>query len=363
MRPHFEFLVASIKTGSKTMKTFLLSTAVVASIVLMIAVDANACSGPNARVSPPPGAIIVDASGNSNFRGSYRTLKEGVAKLDVSTSKAQSIFVYPGVYKEQVVIPPLESTLVLQGSTCDATSYAANKVTITHAMAQKDVPVEVTKYRNALTSSVLFKSNNVKVYNLNIANTAGEVGQAVAVGINGTNYGFYGCDFSGYQDTLLTGLGNELYVNVRIRGTIDYIFGMNSSSWFERCDLDSIGKGYITANGRRSNESDSIYIFNRANVYSSNGLVNQSFLGRPWRSHSSVVFQNSELSNVVKAAGWETWNGNLANDVNFGEFNNSGPGAAKGNRVIGKHLEKAVDIEKILGDNYKGEWYVDSSYL
>ncbi|KAJ8508040.1 hypothetical protein ON010_g18910 [Phytophthora cinnamomi] len=133
----------------------------------------DTCGGRNARIEPPAGAIVVDATGD--YDGSFLTVSEGMENLDVTTTDVQTVFVMPGVYEEQVLVPVLAGALVLQGSTCDAMSYEDNEVTITHAMAQKDLPVHVMKGRNDLTSTVRFKSSNVTVYNLNIANTAGNV--------------------------------------------------------------------------------------------------------------------------------------------------------------------------------------------
>uniref|UniRef100_A0AAV1TAJ9 Pectinesterase n=1 Tax=Peronospora matthiolae TaxID=2874970 RepID=A0AAV1TAJ9_9STRA len=340
------------------MKIFVPSLLALASVMTMIAANPIMCSGPNARIEPPVGAIVVDPTGDPRYQGSCRTMNEAVARLDLTSDKLQIIFIRPGLYKEQVVIPPLCGALVLQGATCDATSYNENQVTFTHAMSQKDVPPEVKWNRNALTSTVLFKPDNVKVYNLNIANTAGPVGQAVAAAVNGTNYGFYCCDFRGYQDTLLSNQGRQLFVKSRISGTVDFIFGTNAAAWYEQCDIDCIGKGYITANGRSTEDSDSFYVFNRANVYSSNSsLIGKTFLGRPWRLFSRVVFQNSWLGQVVNATGWAKWQENSTDNVYFGEFNNSGPGAATGARVsFSRQLTAAVDIKQLLGDNYATQW-------
>uniref|UniRef100_A0AAV1TE27 Pectinesterase n=1 Tax=Peronospora matthiolae TaxID=2874970 RepID=A0AAV1TE27_9STRA len=347
------------------MRIFVPSLLALASVMTMIAAKPIMCSGPNARIEPPVGAIVVDPTGDPRYQGSCQTMNEAVARLDLTSDKLQIIFIRPGLYEEQVVIPPLCGALVLQGATCDATSFNENQVTFTHAMSQKDVPPEVKWNRNALTSTVLFKAENVKVYNLNIANTAGPVGQAVAATVNGTNYGIYGCDFRGYQDTLLSNQGRQLYVKSRISGTVDFVFGMNAAAWYEQCDIDCIGKGYITANGRSTEDSDSFYVFNRANVYSSNSsLIGKTFLGRPWRLFSRVVFQNSWLGQVVNATGWAKWQDNSTDNVYFGEFNNSGPGAATGARVnFSRQLTAAVDIKQLLGDNYATQWWVDLPYL
>ena len=347
------------------MKIFALPVVALASI-LSVTADSGTCSGPQARFKPPPGAIVVDAKGDPKHHGgSYRTMKEGVAKLDVRTDKEQTIFVFPGVYKEQVVVPPLKGALVIQGATCDATSYVKNEATITHAMARKDLPPGVTGDHNALTSSMRFESNNVKVYNLNIANTAGNVGQAVAATIDGTNYGFYGCNFTGYQDTLLTKKGLQLNAKSYINGAVDYIFGGKAAAWFEDCDIESIDKGFITANGRESKDSVSFYVFNHARVYSSDDkAIGTSFLGRPWRPFARVVWQNSELGRVVAPAGWSKWGDDDTTTLHFGEFNNSGPGAATEHRAnFSQQLTEAVDIKELFGDSYKSEWWVDPAYL
>ncbi|POM76710.1 Pectinesterase [Phytophthora palmivora] len=320
------------------------------------------CSGPNARIEPPAGAIVVDATGD--YDGSYVSMSEGVKTLDVTTSDAQTIFVMPGIYEEQVFIPKLSGALLIQGSTCDATSYVDNEVTITQATAQKDLPREVTKGRNDLTSTMRFKPNNVKVYNINIANTAGNVGQAVAATVDGTGYGFYGCNFTGYQDTLYANKGRQLYAKSYISGAVDFVFGSTATAWFEDCDIETIGKGCITANGRNSEENPSYYVFNNARVFGSNP-AGSSYLGRPWRPFARVVWQNSELSDVINPLGWSAWDATSStNDVHFREFKNTGAGAPTDERVeFSLELKKAVDITEILGEDYESEWWVDTDYL
>jgi pectinesterase len=251
------------------MRIFALPLAAIAALAVVSAGSADGtCEGPNARIEPAAGDIVVDATGD--YDGSYLTVSEAVEALDITSTEVQSIFVLPGIYKEQVLIPRMAGALVLQGSTCDAMSYEDNEVTITQATAQKDLPAEVTTGRNDLTSTMRFKASNVKVYNINIANTAGNVGQAVAATIDGTDYGFYGCNFTGYQDTLYANKGRHLYAQSYINGAVDFIFGSTAMAWFESCDIETVGKGCITANGRNSEENPSYYVFNDARVFGGN---------------------------------------------------------------------------------------------
>ncbi|KAG3100626.1 hypothetical protein PI125_g14673 [Phytophthora idaei] len=267
--------------------------------------SSGACSGPNARTKPPMGATVVDATGAYN--GSYLTVSEGVANIP-NTTEEHMLFVFPGVYEEQVTVPKFNGPLVLQGYTCNTMQYSENQVTITHKMVQKDLPANMTNARNQLVSTVVFKSKkDVKTYNLNIANPEGklqQLGQAVAVYVDNTDYGFYACNFTGYQDTLCANKGKELYARTYISGAVDFIFGLQSKAWFESCDLESVGNGCVTANGNSNSSNLSEYVFNNARVFSTNASMNgTAYLGRPWYPYSRVVFQNCQLGDVISPQG------------------------------------------------------------
>jgi pectinesterase len=357
---HFQFFLPSPQLN--IMQVFA-PLVVLVSLVACILADGS-CSGPNTQTQPPVGAIVVDASGAYN--GSFHNISEAVAIVP-NTTEAHTIFLFPGVYHEQVLISKLNGPLTLQGYTCNTTSYAANEVTITHSKAQRDIPPEITSGRNDLTSTLRLKTDNVKVYNLNVANTAGQIkknGQAVATIIEGDNYGFYACNFTGYQDTVYANKGRELFAKSYISGAVDFVFGSKAQAWFESCDFDVVGKGSITANGRVNESSPSYYIFNKARVFGSSGN-GSAFLGRPWRPYARVVWQNSELGDVINPEGWQLWNkeNNTAN-VFFKEFNNSGPGAATDKRVsFSGQLNASVAITELLGEGFESEWWVDSTFL
>ncbi|POM79513.1 Pleiotropic drug resistance protein [Phytophthora palmivora] len=101
---------------------------------------------------------------------------------------------------------------------------------------------------------------------------------------------------------------DSIKASLHISGAVDFIFGMRAKAWFESCDVESIGEGYITANGNQNSTIESEYIFNRARVSGSSGN-GSTYLGRPWRPYARVVWQNSELGDVVNSQGWSTWNG------------------------------------------------------
>jgi pectinesterase len=325
----------------------------------------SVCNGPNARTKPPAGAIVVDVTGAYN--GSFRNVSEGVAHIP-NTTDEHTLFLFPGVYHEQVFVPKLNGPLVVQGYTCNTMRYSQNEVTLTNTKAQKDIPPEIEDNRNFLTSTMGFKSSSgVKMYNVIVANPAGKIeenGQAVAVYVDSSDYGFYACNFTGYQDTLCAQKGRELYARSFISGAVDFVFGQKAMAWFESCDLESIGEGWVTANGNANGTVVSEYVFNKAHVFGSSGEAS-TYLGRPWGEYARVVFQNSNMSDVVNSTGWSTWDdGTSTENVYLKEFENSGPGAATDKRVdFSGQLNASVAITEILGDDYASQWWVDANFL
>lgn len=88
-------------------------------------------------------------------------------------------------------------------------------------------------------------------------------------------------------------------------GATDYIFG-DASAWFTECVVNSVGGGSITANSRETEDDTAWYVFDNVQVQGSDGLEGEVYLGRPWRVLARVMYQNSELSNVINSAGWTT---------------------------------------------------------
>ncbi|KAF2222328.1 carbohydrate esterase family 8 protein-like protein [Elsinoe ampelina] len=312
------------------------------------------------RTTPPSGAVLVDSTGTQP--SSVLTVGAAIARL-ANITDAQSIFIYPGVYREQVYIPPLAGPLTVQGYTSDARSYSDNQVTITFNLSRTTPGLA----NNDATSTVRLWTKNVKLYNLNIANTFGSAptnGQALALSAQATNQGFYGCNFTGYQDTIYANEGRQIYAQSFIGGATDFIFGLRARAWFEEVDIDVIGPGFITANGREAENNTSFYVFNKARIEGSSG-PNSTYLGRPWRQFSRVVFQRSYISDVVRPEGWSRWDAvQTTANVVYREYKNYGPGAGTAARAnFSSQATEPVKIAEILGKNYEKEVWVDRTYL
>ncbi|KAG5982370.1 hypothetical protein E4U55_002000 [Claviceps digitariae] len=310
------------------------------------------------RTAPPKGALVVG-------RGHFATIQSAVDALN-STHLEQTIFIYPGTYHEQVTIENLKGPLSILGFTTDTSSYRNNQVTITMGHSQKDRP------HNESTATLRAKSSNFKLYNVNVVNSFGQGSQAIALSAYEPNQGFYGCSFKGFQDTVLSQRGAQLYANCYIEGATDFVFGQGAQAWFEQCTIGlvSASVGYITASGRSSAQSPSYYVFNGATIGSAPGqnVAPQTFyLGRPWRNFARVAFQRSYMSNAINSTGWSTWNpqtGDLRIDhISFGEIDNFGPGAQGQRAKFASKLSRDLTASEILGTNYKNEYYYDAAYV
>lgn len=108
--------------------------------------------------SPPAGAITVGPGGK------YPTLTKALAD-----TSSKVYFIYATTLKERVVIT--RPGLTIYGQTSNALTYANNRVTITN-----NIPANKAGSNEAsATVSVQGGATDLKLYNLNIANTFGVV--------------------------------------------------------------------------------------------------------------------------------------------------------------------------------------------
>ncbi|OOF92087.1 carbohydrate esterase family 8 protein [Aspergillus carbonarius ITEM 5010] len=311
------------------------------------------------RMTAPSGAIVVAKSG-----GDYATVGDAVAALSTTSTETQTIFIEEGSYDEQVYVPALKGKLIIYGQTEDTTTYTENLVNLTHAIALADVSDddETATFRNYAAGSA--------VYNLNIANTCGQAcHQALAVSAYASEQGYYGCQMTGYQDTLLAQTGYQVYAGSLIQGAVDFIFGQHARAWFHDCDIRVVEgptSASITANGRSSETDTSYYVIHKSTVAAADGNDVPSgtyYLGRPWSQYARVLFQKTSMTDVINSLGWTEWSTSEPNteNVTFLEYGNTGAGS-KGTRAsFSERIDEPVSISTILGSDWE-DW-VDTSYI
>ncbi|KAF4467222.1 pectinesterase [Fusarium albosuccineum] len=296
-----------------------------------------------ARTEAPSGAIVVGEGGD------FTTIQQAV---DSISSPDSVIFIQPGTYEEQVLIPDSVGALTIYGYTEDDQDYSKNQVILTHNLGADEAG------NNDSSGTLRAKNTGLKVYNVNVVNSRGKGVQAIALSAYGDQQGYYGCQFSGYQDTVLSNEGHHYFHGSYIEGATDFIFGQEAIAWFESCTIGIVGKGYITASGRDSEDNPSWYVINKSTVEAAGAGDGETYLGRPWREYARVVFQNSNLGAVVNSAGWSQWGDNPTGNVYYGEFGNTGDGASGDRASFSQQLSSAVAIGDVLGST---SW-IDSDY-
>lgn len=191
---------------------------------------------------------------------------------------------------------------------------------------------------NTFTSyTAKFSGNRFRAENITFANTAGPVGQALALYVNADMAVFKNCRFLGNQDTIFLGgeSSRQYFTGCYIEGTTDFIFGP-ATAILNNCDIHCKANSYITAANTTPGKIFG-FVFLNCRITAAPG-IDKVFLGRPWRAWSRTVFMNSELPLQVAAAGWDNW-GNPENEktVFYAEYMNSGPGSDTGKRVPWAH--------------------------
>lgn len=193
-------------------------------------------------------------------------------------------------------------------------------------------------------------------------NTAGpEKHQAVAMRSGSDMSVFHRCSFDGYQDTLYAHSNRQFYSECEITGTIDFMFG-NAAAVFQDCQIlprQPLSNQFntITAQGKKDpNQVTGISIQRCTFSPKEANLSAPTYLGRPWKEYSTTVVMRSEIGSFLHKLGWREWVSGVdpPASIFYGEYRNTGPGAAVGERV------KWAGFRPALTDEEAAKFSVDS---
>jgi pectinesterase len=281
----------------------------------------------NAQTDPNwPESFIVAQDGSGNFK----TIQEAINAVRALPPRQIKILIKNGVYHEKIVIPSYKSKLSLIGESKESTIITNDDYT-GKAYPGKDV-TGLDKFMTFTTYTVLVQADDFVAENLTIQNTAGKVGQAVALHVEGDRAVIKNCRLLGNQDTLYTATENsrQYYRDCYIEGTTDFIFG-EATCVFQNCTIKSLTNSYITAAATRPEQKFG-YVFLECNLISDSAT--KVYLGRPWRRYAKTVFINTNMSTHILPEGWENWKDpENEKTVYYAEYNSKGPGANASARV------------------------------
>lgn len=280
--------------------------------------------------------------------GDYYTIQDAIDAMRVYPLAPITLYIRNGTYREKIEVPPTNTDITFIGEHVDST------IIVYDDFSGKGRHTTFTSY----TAKV--SGNRFRAANISFVNSAGPVGQALALYVDADKVIFTNCKFLGNQDTIFSSgeTSDQLFDHCYIEGTTDFIFGPGTAV-FSNCIIRAKSNSFITAaSTTRGKKYGFVFLYC---TITADSAVSKLSLGRPWRSHARTVFVKCSLPSALTAAGWDNW-GNPENEKTayYAEYKNTGAGATINGRV--KWSKQLTDkealtytIPQIFG--VKESWY------
>ncbi|CAI8615252.1 unnamed protein product [Vicia faba] len=311
------------------------------------------------RSKVTPNAIVA-----KDGSGQFKTIKDAIASYPSGNKGRYVIYVKAGVYDEYITIPKSAANILMYGDGPLRTIVTGKK-----CFANGVKTMQTATFANTAPG---FIAKAMK-----FENTAGPDGhQAVALRNQGDMSAFVGCHIIGYQDTLYVQTNRQFYRNCVISGTIDFIFGTSPTL---------IQKSVIIVRKPNMNQFNTVTADGTVEKNMITGIVIQdcqivpeaelfpvrfqikSYLGRPWKAHSTTVVMESTIGDFLHPDGWVLWSGEtFENTCYYAEYANTGPGADVSKRIKWKGYHGVISKAEATqftaaqflraGPNSRPEW-------
>ena len=277
--------------------------------------------------------------------GQFKSVQDAIMSVPAgSPTNHVVIHIKPGSYKELIYIQHEKRFFHLVGED-------ASKTILTFDLNANIVGANSKPIGTFRTPSTVIDADDFTAENITFENTAGPVGQALAIRVDGDRAVFRHCRFLGWQDTVFLNRGRQYFEDCYIAGHVDFIFGA-ATAFFERCHIHCLKSGYITAASTYDSHPYG-FVFSNCKITGETPDV-KTYLGRPWRDYSAVIYLNTEMSDVVRPVGWQNWDLPAREKTSrYAEFNSSGPGANPTARVawsrkLTKSQAKEITVKSVL---------------
>ncbi|MCE5186948.1 MAG: pectinesterase family protein [Planctomycetaceae bacterium] len=257
-------------------------------------------------------------------KGQFTTVQAAVDSIAEGNTAPIIIEIAEGIYKERVTVPRSTPFVCFKGND-------AEKTVITFNLSARMKGPDGSEIGTFGTPTVTIEADSFCAEHITFENSAGDVGQALAVTVLGDRAVFKNCRFLGWQDTIYDQSGRHYYENCYIAGHCDFIFG-GGTAFFESCHIHCLNGSYITA---ASTPQDQPYGYVFSNCTISGEPANaKTYLGRPWRDYANVIFLNTQMEGVIRPEGWHNWNNpQREKTARYAEYNSRGEGADTSARV------------------------------
>lgn len=286
--------------------------------------------------------------------GDYRYIQDAIDAMRVYPLAAITLYIKNGVYTEKIEVPATNTDIIFIGESVEKTIIQFNDYS------------GRGKHTTFTSATAKISGNRFTAYNITFSNTAGRVGQAVALYVDADQVVFKNCRFLGDQDTIFAAgeASRQLFQNCFIEGTTDFIFGP-STAVFQQCTIRAKTNSFITAASTTPGKKFG-YVFLDCKVIADSG-VNKLYLGRPWRAAAKTVFIRCELPAAIVPEGWHNWgNPAIEKTVFYAEYNNTGAGSQTDKRLpwtktLSKAEASTYTLEKIFEERQNilpnPQWY------
>jgi pectinesterase len=273
--------------------------------------------------------------------GDYKYIQDAIDALRVYPLKRITLYIKNGLYNEKIVLPSDNTDVTFVGESLDKTIINFNDYSGRGKL-------------NTFTSyTAKISGNRFIAENITFLNSAGPVGQALALYVDADKAVFKNCKFLGNQDTIFTTGENarQYFVDCYIEGTTDFIFGP-ATAVFQNCTIRGKANSYITAANTPKGKKFG-FVFLDCNIIVDSSVTKLA-LGRPWRAYSRAAFIRCRLPKQIAPEGWNNW-GNTENESTayYAEYKNTGEGAVTVSRVkwakqLSDKEAKEYTVENIL---------------
>jgi pectinesterase len=283
--------------------------------------------------------------------GDFTTIQAAIDASKTFPDERITIKIKDGIYREKVKVHSWNNMISLVGESVENT-----------IITYDDYFDRINRGRNSTfhTYTLLVQGNDFIAENLTIENSAGPVGQAVALHVESDRGIFRNCRILGHQDTIYAaGEGSRQYFkDCYIEGTTDFIFGQ-ATAVFDDCTIHSLSNSYITAASTPKGIEYGFVIMNSR--LTADPGVDKVYMGRPWRNYARTVFIRTEMEDHILPEGWHNWSRPVAEETTYyAEYQNFGPGFQPQKRVSWSYQLESEEAERYTLDYIFKGWNPDN---
>lgn len=287
--------------------------------------------------------VVVAKDGS----GDFTSIQKAIEASKSYPPERLVIRIKNGVYEENVRIPVWNPDITFIGESRDSTIIRQGKYF-----------GKINRGRNSTfyTATMRIEASGVHCQHLCIENSAGPVGQAIALLVSGDRCLLLDCKIKGNQDTFFaTGEHTRVFLqDCFISGTTDFLFG-DATVLLSRCVLFCQSDSYIVAASTNKDQPFG-FVMDHCDIKAAPG-VKHVLLGRPWRPYAKTVWLNCRMGEFIAPAGWDNWRDTANQRTAFyAEFKSGGSGSSQEKRVKWAHQLTPAQASKYTRTKILGNW-------